>query len=320
MGRVKIKERERAQVLRRQGRSLNEISQLLSVSKSSASLWLRSLRLKEIAVRRLSQRIIAGSARGRKVALQKWQEYRREHPKPAPNLNRLRISTFFNNWTPEMAYVLGYFAADGCMYRSRNGGFYNGGLYFEFTSTDKELLEIVRELMGILNKIELAQPWNGDQLAWKRKTRYKLRIVNAKAYKRLLELGFTPAKSLTLQFPDVPDGVLNHFFRGYFDGDGCVHFARYERRGSRKVSYRYVFSVKFTCGSRDFLASLQQSLMKIAKVGHGSLHPHGPNWELSYAARDSRQLYKFMYPTSTVPCLIRKRKKFEQGMALGPMV
>lgn len=249
--------------------------------------------------------------------IKEWKEYRPEYLKPVLNLNRLKIAAFFDSWTPEMAYVLGYFAADGCMYHSRNGGFYNGGLYFEFTSTDKKLLEIVRELMGISNKIELAQPWKGDQLAWKRKTRYKLRIVNEKAYKKLLGLGFTPAKSLTLQFPNMPDSMFNHFFRGYFDGDGCVYYGNHKRQDTNTI--RRILQVKFTSGSRDFLESLRQRLGQVARVGLGSLHAHGPNWELSYSALDSRQLYKFMYPTPTVPHLARKKRKFEEALAvLGP--
>ena len=47
-----------------------------------------------------------------------------------------------------MAYVLGFFAADGNM-RINN----NGGHYIDFTSCDKEILEKIRFVMQRFNKI-----------------------------------------------------------------------------------------------------------------------------------------------------------------------
>lgn len=202
-----------------------------------------------------------------------------------------------------MAYVLGFFAADGCMYHSRNGGFYNGGYYFEFSSTDQELIVTIKELMNVINKIEIVP--KPDQ---KRKIKYKLRIVNKTAFRQLLKLGFTPNKSLTLSFPNVPTVHLAHFVRGYFDGDGCIYFG--QSRGKN------ILQTKFTSGSQKFLKMLQRRLHKEKTIGPGSLHPHGSNWELSYSAHDTRHLYHFLYPTDTVPCLQRKRLKFEQAFKI----
>lgn len=59
-----------AQVLRRRGLSLNEISESLGVSKSTVSLWLRNFKLSGSAIQRLAMRITKGqinSARNRKA-------------------------------------------------------------------------------------------------------------------------------------------------------------------------------------------------------------------------------------------------------------
>lgn len=37
---------------------------------------------------------------------------------PEKILMQKELSEFFNRWTPEMAYVLGFFAADGSMYEN----------------------------------------------------------------------------------------------------------------------------------------------------------------------------------------------------------
>ena len=47
---------------------------------------------------------------------------------------------FFKKWTPEMAYILGYFAADGTMIKNKRGAH-----YIEFQSTDKELIVGVKK-------------------------------------------------------------------------------------------------------------------------------------------------------------------------------
>lgn len=43
------------------------------------------------------------------------------------------IETFFDSWSSDMAYVLGFFAADGHMYKNKNGS-----CYVCFTSTEPE--------------------------------------------------------------------------------------------------------------------------------------------------------------------------------------
>ena len=53
---------------------------------------------------------------------------------------KTKNENFFKAWSPDMAYVLGFFAADGSMYRT------NRGTYFiEFQITDKDLLLKIRE-------------------------------------------------------------------------------------------------------------------------------------------------------------------------------
>src|SRR3989344_557095 len=52
---------------------------------------------------------------------------------------KMKNEDFFKRWSSEMAYVLGFFAADGSMIPHKNGGH-----YIEFTSTDRILLEHVQ--------------------------------------------------------------------------------------------------------------------------------------------------------------------------------
>lgn len=56
--------KERAIILRKQGSSLREISEALSVSKSTASLWLRDLKLSSLAMRILEGKKVNGRKKG----------------------------------------------------------------------------------------------------------------------------------------------------------------------------------------------------------------------------------------------------------------
>lgn len=57
---MKLIEKQKAIVLRKRGYSLKEISQKLNISKGTASVWLRDIKLSEKAIARLSTVVTAG--------------------------------------------------------------------------------------------------------------------------------------------------------------------------------------------------------------------------------------------------------------------
>jgi len=65
---------------------------------------------------------------------------------------------------------------------------------------------------------------------------YVVYINNEKLYDNLVNLGLTPNKSLTMQFPNVPDEFVRHFIRGCWDGDGSV----FVDKSSRKMYANFV--------------------------------------------------------------------------------
>lgn len=209
---------------------------------------------------------------------------------------------FFDNWSENMAYVLGYFAADGSMYKNKRGSY-----YVAFTSTDKELITLIKKLMCASNTVE---NYKSPKKTWQR--RYVLQIGSRKLYQRLIELGFTPKKSLALVFPDIPDNILNHFLRGYFDGDGCVSFALYKRKNRK--SLQKVLNIRIRCGSKNFIQPLQDKLTEVVHIEKGGLYFHSGAYELVYSTKDVIKLYSFMYPKLDVPCLKRKRDILIKGL------
>ncbi len=68
---MKIKEREKAKTLRAKGYSIKEISDILSVSKASTSVWVRGIVLSDIANKRIQELKDNGQQKAQSVLINK---------------------------------------------------------------------------------------------------------------------------------------------------------------------------------------------------------------------------------------------------------
>jgi hypothetical protein len=202
-----------------------------------------------------------------------------------------------------MAYVLGFFAADGSMICNKRGAH-----FIEFTITDRIVLEMIQKTVGSSHKI---QKRNQSNDKWK--SQYRLQIGSKQWFIDLSRLGFTQNKSNILQFPKVPNKYLGDFVRGYFDGDGCV-YSKCLHYADRK-NPRLVLLTLFTSGCRLFLELLWHKLRTRGIIG-GSLKKKTRGFELVFSHNDSIALHRLMYHTDKVPELYlpRKRHKLENAI------
>ncbi|MFC0237340.1 LAGLIDADG family homing endonuclease [Fictibacillus phosphorivorans] len=139
---------------------------------------------------------------------------------------------YFKTWSASMAYVLGFFAADGNMPQEAQ--------MISFSQKDPKILEDIREELQSTHPIK-TNPRTGVHL---------LNISSKIMKEDLMQLhGMTPKKSTTLEFPYVPEEYLSHFVRGYFDGDGNIY-----ARGNL---------ASFVGGSLDFMKGLSDVLEKL---------------------------------------------------------
>src|SRR5690625_5180092 len=128
----------------------------------------------------------------------------REQSSGQPRKHKIN-ENYFKEWSHKMAWVLGLFVTDGCINKANSS----------VTLTQKN--------QTILRRA--AQYMNADYILSKK---YKTRttatlIINSKEIKNdLMNLGVLPNKSLSVQFPNVPDKFLPSFIRGVIDGDGWV--------------------------------------------------------------------------------------------------
>lgn len=122
--------------------------------------------------------------------------------------------------TPEKAYWFGLLCADG--HNKREGGF-----VIRLQTQDKTILEKMSLLFYGEIKLTYKPPY--DLIILGNKTRssgnYTFHTYGYKIRDDLLRLGMTHNKSLTLRFPSenqVSFRLINHFIRGFNDGDGCI--------------------------------------------------------------------------------------------------
>jgi intein-encoded DNA endonuclease-like protein len=212
---------------------------------------------------------------------------------------KTKNENFFKKWTPEMAYILGFFTADGNMIKNKRGAY-----FISLEITDKEILESIRDTIGSNHRIGVRKkkfPW---------KDAYRLQIGSKIMFNDLLKLGLTPNKSKTIDLPIVPDKHFSDFVRGYFDGDGCVTICHYVRRDRNNKKCEKILS-GFISGSKNFLESLHLKLKTFANITGGCFYEN-KGYRLSFSSEDTRKLYNFMYNDKNGLFLIRKKEKFKK--------
>lgn len=197
---------------------------------------------------------------------------------------RKKDENFFRKWTSEMAYVLGFFVADGYMIKNKRGA-----CFVDFTSTDRIILEKIRKVLGSNLKISVRK----RREDWK--PIYRIQIGSKKIHSDLSDLGITQNKSKTVVMPKVPNNLFSHFVRGYFDGDGHVYVGCYPRKDSKNRTQKTVIITGFTSASRKFLEALHQKLLTHKHVVGGTLYSSSRSFRLCFSAKDSKRLYNLMY-------------------------
>lgn len=177
-----------------------------------------------------------------------------------------------------MAYVLGFWFADGYMRKEKS-------YRVTFSGKDKEIFVQILKVFNSSHPIRLTDKDNC----------YFVSLCSKKLYGDLVKLGGLRRKSLTISFPYVPKKLLPDFIRGYFDGDGSVFFVEYIRTKDKRRTRE--LRTNFTSGSLKFLESLMKVLhseigLPLKKIG---IYNEGSSLKLGYGMKDSDSLLRYMY-------------------------
>lgn len=209
---------------------------------------------------------------------------------------------FFKTWSPDMAYVLGFFWADGTLTINPRGGH-----YFVLESKDKKLLEQIQSSMGSNHKLTKRIHKINKAIA------YRVQIGSKKMCQDLMRYGTGTQKTFRLELPRIPKNYFNDFLRGYFDGDGHVWSGLMHKE--RKTSL-YVVQAGFTSCSYGFLESLKEKLQEKGLIGSLVKVNNASAFRLQYSTKSSKMLHNLMYSNSQSLCLRGKKIKFCQKLKM----
>lgn len=202
---------------------------------------------------------------------------------------------FFETWTEDSAYVLGWVLTDGCIQYIPNKKY-----AIRFELKDLEAINTIRECIGSNSQI------------FERKDKinplYLIVLNSKKLIKDLLDLGVTPSKTKRLRLINIPEEFMKHLILGIFDGDGSV-YVKNSKKNKLLTSYICSSSKEFLVDIGNFLKERIEIIPKIYEDSPGF-------YKLRFGGKESYALYYYMYKDSK-RFLSRKKEIFENALKEG---
>ena len=209
--------------------------------------------------------------------------------KPKDKIN----NSYFDNWSSNMAYCLGFITADGSVYNKN----YSYRLSIEINSKDSEVLEFFQKEICPERKISYRLRTGGFT---KNISSFScFRISSKQMYQSLNELGIFPNKTGKETLPNIPDKYKPDYLRGLFDGDGSVAIWNKHRRFNIVSSCE-----KFINDVRSELGFNYGTISTKIRKGFKPIH----YWEVQNRQKIT-QLSNYMYYSGHGFALDRKRVK-----------
>ncbi len=209
--------------------------------------------------------------------------------------------TYFDTWSPNTAYLLGYTWADGTVHD--DGRHYC--VHYRCSRRDEELLLKVKRELACTSKTVYYYPvLVVEGVSRKCAPQVGFSVTCRHLVKTLIERhGIVPNKSnLDPPMTPVPDEYLCHFARGVLDGDGCIS-------GKRVIFY----------GSHRMIRTLRDAISRVAFVKAAKISAKCSSVKLSRfgwgAARDIRALADWLYPPGNYLFMDRKKLKMAKAVA-----
>lgn len=192
------------------------------------------------------------------------------------NRSKFNEQVFDQIDSEEKAYWLGFIFADGYISSSPLRENVKSIYIFELSLglKDQEHLEKFRSFM------KYEKPLIIDTY------RCRFTLSNKHLWNVLNDYGCTPNKSLTLKFPKIPENLIKHFIRGYFDGDGCI---------TRHVNIKTVTPCVEVLGTKNMLENILEYSNTDASFKHDPRHSEETlslNWNKEQGIKFINYLYQ----------------------------
>jgi hypothetical protein len=204
------------------------------------------------------------------------------------------------------AYWLGFILADGCV---RQTGVGNWILEIGLQSKD----------CGHLHQFAAAIEYDGP-VKPSSDNKHRIDLCSKQLCRDLIALGCVPDKTHAgFRCPKIRATLLHHLYRGYFDGDGCLTYARnqFSPRTGRRLKTNWQFSV---VGHPRFIRDYQGWLIRQLDLPKTKIHYEPMMARILYCGNiQVGQICQLLYNSASV-YLPRKRNCAERVWAVGEFV
>lgn len=198
---------------------------------------------------------------------------------------------FFKNIdNEESAYWLGFIMADGCITKNK--------LIIALSEKDISHLEKFKKSILSNHPIKTYKCQSGFSVLDKKRS--IIQIINDDFVKDLQNVGIFKKKSLINIFPKISENFINHFMRGYFDGDGSVYTINVTKKNFKYVGMNI-------CGTYEFLLEYVKLLNLPINLIYKDKRKNTNTWNLKIVGmKRCKPVYMFLYKDSTI---FMERKK-----------
>lgn len=203
---------------------------------------------------------------------------------------------FFSCDTPQSFYWAGFIAADGCVCLDK--GKYPR-LKICLAEKDKDHLVKFKRAIKFEGKVHTYH-------LEKYNSRSTITIASSKVFNDLARFNIVPRKTLIYTFPKWLNNhpLVNHFMRGYFDGDGS--FSVY--RNYNSTIDNLAMNI---CGTGEFLKAYKRILIAAGIKLNGNIYKSSSSNISIFSCKGNRKITKirdFLYNNATKD--IRLERKF----------
>lgn len=198
----------------------------------------------------------------------------------------------------EKAYWLGFLMADGTISDITNA------ITLGLKEDDYGHIVKFKNFLGTDRKITKTTKTIGE----KTHIGYKISVNSLKMKNDLIALGCVPRKTFDIAFPtknQIPDHLIRHFVRGYFDGDGCITTGN-----TSKIVIELLGTEVFLVGFMNWSGLHHNSIntfkhsdiKRVAYAGHYAINVLNKMYEDSiiYLERKHNRYLKYCRPESSV--------------------
>ena len=207
-------------------------------------------------------------------------------------------SYFDNIDTPDKAYFLGWIASDGCISNNANK---KNTLSISLKGNDAYILHLFSYYLS--GKSNNRKPLSYRSVKHSKGTSIMARfeISSDKIFDALNQYEIVPNKSKILEICTLPEPLMAHYLRGYFDGDGSLT-VRYPLSRSNLSYTGFIHNMKCI---QEYLQNFQNISMhlKYDKRDYGLPFGGLRTTKLS----ETYKFLKYLYKDYENLCLIRKQ-------------